>query len=139
MLALGGAFGQALGLITAKVGLSQGASPQAANWVRLLAATAAVWLVMALSGRARQTLQMWTHDRKASALTVFGALAGPIAGVWLSLVAIERAPVGVASTLMSLTPLFLLPIGRLVSQEPITLRAVAGTLLATAGVAILLQ
>ena len=139
VFALGGAFGQALGLVTAKVGLSQGASPQAANWIRLLAAATAVWLVTALSGRARQTLQMWTHDRKASALTVLGAAAGPIAGVWLSLVAIERAPLGVASTLMSLTPLFLLPIGRLVFREPITFRALAGTVLAIAGVAILLQ
>ena len=139
VFALGGAFGQALGLVTAKVGLSQRASPQAANWIRLLAAATAVWLVTALSGRARQTLQMWTHNREASALTVLGALAGPIAGVWLSLVAIERAPLGVASTLMSLTPLFLLPIGRLVFREPITFRAVAGTVLAIAGVAILLQ
>ncbi len=139
VFALGGAFGQALGLLTAKVGLSQCASPQAANWIRLLAAATAVWLVTVLCGRARQTLQMWIHDRKASALTVLGAFAGPIAGVWLSLVAIARAPVGVASTLMSLTPLFLLPIGRLVFREPITFRALAGTVLAIAGVAILLQ
>ena len=139
LFALGGAFGQALGLVTAKVGLSQGASTQAANWIRLLAAATAVWLVTALSGRARQTLHMWIHNREASALTVLGALAGPIAGVWLSLVAIERAPLGVASTLMSLTPLFLLPIGRVVFREPITFRAVAGTVLAIAGVAILLQ
>ena len=139
LFALGGAFGQALGLVTAKVGLNEGASPQAANCIRLLAAAVAVWLVTAFSGRARQTLQTWAHNRRASALTVAGALAGPIAGVWLSLVAINRAPVGVASTLMSLTPLFLLPIGRLVFQEPITFRALAGTLLAIAGVAILLQ
>jgi len=136
LFALGGAFGQALGLVTAKVGLNEGASPQAANCIRLLAAAVAVWLVTAFSG---QTLQTWAHNRRASALTVAGALAGPIAGVWLSLVAINRAPVGVASTLMSLTPLFLLPIGRLVFQEPITFRALAGTLLAIAGVAILLQ
>jgi len=139
LFAFGGACGQALGLVTAKIGLSQGASPQAANCIRLLAAAAAVWLVTVFSGRARQTLQMWTHNREASALTVLGALSGPIGGVWLSLVAIEHAPVGVASTLMSLTPLFLLPIGRLVFREPITFRAVAGTLLAIAGVAILLQ
>jgi len=139
VFALGGACGQALGLVTAKVGLSEGASPQAANCIRLLAAAVAVWLVTTLSGRARQTLRMWAHDRQASALTVAGALAGPIAGVWLSLVAINHAPLGVASTLMSLTPLFLLPIGRVVFREPVTLRAVAGTVLAIAGVAILLH
>lgn len=138
-LALGGAFGQALGLITAKAGLGHGASPQAANCIRLMAAAAAIWLVTAATGRARQSLLMWTRDRGASAYTVLGALFGPIAGVWLSLVAIERAPIGVASTLMSLTPLFLLPLGRIVFQEPITFRAVAGTIVALAGVAILLQ
>ena len=139
VFALGGAFGQALGLVTAKVGPEPRRLATGGELDPPLAAAAAVWLVTALSGRARQTRQMWTHDRKASALIVLGAVAGPIAGVWLSLVAIERAPVGVASTLMSLTPLFLLPIGRLVFREPITFRALAGTVLAIAGVAILLQ
>ena len=46
--------------------------------------------------------------------------------------------VGLA-TLMSLTPLFLLPVSRLVFHEPVTLRAVVGTLLALTGVALLLQ
>lgn len=138
-LALGGAFGQALGLITAKLGLIHGATPQAANCIRLIAAATAIWLVTTVTGRARRNLAMWTRNRRASAYTVLGALVGPIAGVWLSLVAIERAPIGIASTLMSLTPLFLLPIGRLVFLDPITFRALAGTVIAIAGVAILLQ
>ena len=139
VLALGGALGQALGLITAKVGLTQGASPQAANCIRIIAAATAIWLVTMVTGRARQSLAMWTENRRASAYTVLGALLGPIVGVWLSLVAIDRAPIGVASTLMSLTPLFLLPIGRIVFREPITFRALAGTGIAIAGVAVLLQ
>lgn len=136
---MGGAIGQALGLITAKVGLTEGASPQAANCIRLIAAATAIWLVTIVTGRARQSLAMWAGDRRAAAYTVLGALMGPIAGVWLSLVAIDRAPIGVASTLMSLTPLFLLPIGRVVFREPITLRALAGTIIAIAGVAVLLR
>lgn len=139
VLALGGAVGQALGLVTAKMGLMHGASPQSANCVRLVAAATVIWLVTTFSGRARRTLAMWTEHRRASAYTTIGALMGPIAGVWLSLIAIERTPIGVASTLMSLTPLFLLPIGRIVFHEPITFRALAGTLIAITGVAILLQ
>jgi drug/metabolite transporter (DMT)-like permease len=54
-------------------------------------------------------------------------------------VAIDRASIGVASTIMSLTPLFLIPVSRFVFREPITLRAVVGTLIALAGVALLLQ
>jgi drug/metabolite transporter (DMT)-like permease len=46
--------------------------------------------------------------------------------------------VGVASTLMSLPPVFLLPISHFVFGERIGLRAVAGTLVAIIGVAMLL-
>ena len=139
ILALGGALGQALSLITAKVGLVEGASPQAANCIRLIAAATTVWAVTAITGRARRSLAMWSDNRSASAYTVLGALMGPIAGVWLSLVAINRAPIGVASTLMSLTPLFLLPMARIVFREPVTLRALAGTIIALGGVAVLLS
>jgi drug/metabolite transporter (DMT)-like permease len=57
--------------------------------------------------------------------------------VWLSLIAVQNAPVGVASTLTSLTPVFLLPLGWLFFKERITQRAVVGTALAVAGTAIL--
>ncbi len=74
------------------------------------------------------------NGRRAKAA---GALFGPVTGVTLSLVALQLAPVGVASTLMALSPVLLLPLLRLVFKEPIRPRAVAGTLLAMAGVAIL--
>lgn len=138
LFALGGAVGQALGLVTAKIGLEQGATAQEANSIRLLAAAVAVWCFTALSGHARTSLRMWKDERRASALVILGATFGPLLGVWLSLIAIGRAPVGVASTLMSLTPLVLLPMGRVFFREPVTLRAILGTILALIGVAVLL-
>ncbi len=67
-----------------------------------------------------------------------GAVTGPFLGVTLSLVALAKAPVGIASTLMALVPVFLLPVSRFFFKEPVGLRAVAGTLLAVGGVAVLL-
>lgn len=139
LFALGGALGQALGLIIAKLGLNEGASPQEANTIRLVAAAVAIWLVTAFSGNVKQSLSMWSENTRAAVFTACGATMGPVIGVWLSLVAIDRAPIGVASTLMSLTPLFLLPVSRVVFHEPITFRALAGTALALAGVAVLLS
>jgi drug/metabolite transporter (DMT)-like permease len=57
--------------------------------------------------------------------------------VWFSLIAVQNAPVGIASTLTSLTPIMLIPLSRIVFKEAITWRAVGGTLLAVAGTAIL--
>ncbi len=70
-------------------------------------------------------------------MMIGGAFSGPFIGVTLSLVALGNAQVGVASTLMSLTPAFLLPFSAIVFKEPIWRRAVYGTVLALAGVALL--
>jgi len=66
-----------------------------------------------------------------------GAITGPVTGVWLSLIAVQLTPVGIASTLIAMTPIFLLPISRLVFKERITIRAILGTLVAFAGTALL--
>jgi drug/metabolite transporter (DMT)-like permease len=139
LLAVGGALGQALGLLTAKVGLAEGIAAQSANLVRLLGAAGAVWVAAFLTGAAHRTHALYREDRRASLFTLAGTTAGPVFGVWLSLVALSRAPLGVASTLMGLTPIFLLPVARLVFYEPISYRAVFGTLVALSGATILLR
>jgi drug/metabolite transporter (DMT)-like permease len=64
-------------------------------------------------------------------------VVGPVLGVTLSLVALSASRVGVASTLMALTPVFLLPLSWLVFRERMTWRSVVGTALAVGGVAVL--
>jgi drug/metabolite transporter (DMT)-like permease len=139
LLAAGGALGQALGLLTAKMGLAEGVSAQSANLIRLLAAAVALWIAALLIGSAGRTHSAFREDPRASLFTLAGTAAGPLLGVTLSLVAIGRAPLGIASTLMGLTPIFLLPIARLVFSEPITYRAVLGTFIALTGATILLR
>jgi drug/metabolite transporter (DMT)-like permease len=139
LYAMGGALGQALGLLTAKLGLEEGVVSQSANLIRLLAAAAAIWLAALLTGGARRTGSAFRGDGRASLFTTVGTAAGPVFGVWLSLVAIDSAPLGIASTLMGLTPVFLLPIARIVFSEPISYRAVFGTIVALGGATILLR
>ncbi len=139
LFAAGGALGQALGLLTAKLGLAEGVAPQSANLMRLLAAATAIWIAAFLTGGAHRTHSAYRNDARASVFTTAGTAAGPIFGVWLSLAAIDRAPLGIASTLMSLTPIFLLPMARLVFSEPISYRAVLGTIVALSGATILFR
>ncbi len=137
LLALGGAAGQALGMITAKLGLAGGYPALSGHVIRLGVAAAVLWLLSALQGRVGSTFRAFARDRRALALTAGGAALGPLFGVWLSLVAISLAPVGIATTLMALPPVLLLPIGRYVFGEHIGGRAALGTLVALLGVALL--
>ena len=105
----------------------------------ILAATIAIWIWAAFAGRLALTYRAFANDSRAANLMVLSAVAGPLAGVWLSLVALENASVGVASTLMSLTPIFLLPVARMLFEEPVTYRAVLGTAVALFGAALLFR
>ena len=68
-----------------------------------------------------------------------GAIIGPALGVWLSMVAIKLAPVGIASTLMALMPVTILPMTWLAYREKVSLRAIIGAVIACIGVALLFR
>ena len=137
LFALGGATGQALGLITAKFGLYGDFSPISANMIRMLAAAFTLWAFTLLRRQARPTFASLKGHPLARRNIFLGSFFGPFLGVSFSLLAIQQAPVGVASTLMALPPVFLLPISYYVFDERFGWQAVAGTLIAVTGVAIL--
>lgn len=136
LFGLGGALGQATGLITAKFGLVDGFSTTSALLIRMLAATLVLWGLAALRGRIGMTVRGWQHRRALWAILA-GTISGPFIGVWLSLVSIQLTRVGIASTLMALTPLILIPISYVLLKEHIGLRSILGTVLALVGVALI--
>jgi len=136
LFALGGALGQATGLITSRLGLVGDFSPISANVIRLLTAALIVWGITFQRGRIGFTVSQW-KNRNALRAIAGGTIFGPVFGVWLSLIAIQLARVGIASTLMSLAPIILLPLGALLFKERITPRSVVGTIIAIAGVALI--
>lgn len=129
---------QALNLVLAKQGLVGGFSPLSAVMIRMTVALVAIWALAAVQGEFGRTIRKVRADRRAAWAIVGGAFAGPFLGVWLSMAAVQAARVGIASTLMALTPVFSLPLVRLVFRERVTLRAVIGTLVAMAGVAVMM-
>jgi drug/metabolite transporter (DMT)-like permease len=140
LFAAGGMLGQAVGMVTAKLGLVGELPALSGNVIRLLAAAPLVWLPIWTSAATNPNDLGRTFKAQPRALTftVVASFTGPALGVWLSLVAVDRAPVGIATTLMSLTPVFLLPISRVVFGQPITPRALGGTVITALGVALLL-
>ena len=130
-------LGQAVGLVFSKQGMFGDFSPFQANAIRTLAAVVFVWVWPLFQGHAGATLTALREKPRAIYLIALGALAGPLLGVSLSLLAVQHAEIGVASTLMALSPVVILPISYFVFKEKIGWPAILGTVLAIAGVAIL--
>jgi drug/metabolite transporter (DMT)-like permease len=131
------ALGQAGGLVLSKQGMSGNFSPFAGTLIRMTAAILFLWGMAFFQKQVKSTFQAVREYPKALGWAAFGALFGPIVGVSASLLAIQHTEVGVASTLMALPPVFMLPISHFVFKERFGWQSVAGTLVAIAGVALL--
>lgn len=130
-------LGQAIGLVLSKQGMIGDFSPFQANAIRMLAATIFIWAWTIMEGKAGATFKAVREQPKVLRLLALGALVGPLLGVSSSLLAVQHAEVGVASTLMAFPPVILLPVSHFVFKEKVGWQAVAGTLLAIGGVAVL--
>ena len=136
VLAVCSSCAQASRYVLSKEGMRGGFPILSTNVLQILSATVAIWILALLQRKAGEAVSSLS-DRTGALASLGGAMSGPVVGVTLSLVALVLAPVGIASTLMALSPIFLLPLSRLLFKEPIRPRAVLGTLVAMAGVAIL--
>jgi drug/metabolite transporter (DMT)-like permease len=96
-----------------------------------------LWALASLQGKANQTLQRVRARPDVLRWLGMAAFTGPVLGATLSLYALQHTPVGIASTLIALPPVFLLPVSWFVFKEKFDWGAVFGTLVATGGVALL--
>ncbi len=134
VLALGGSLGQAGGLLLSKQGMA-GYAAVPATQIRMRAGIAGFVVVLAAAGwlgRFREAVR----DRAAMGYTAVGALLGPCFGVALSLYAVAHAKAGIAASLMSLSPILIIPLV-LARGERVGWAGVLGAALAVGGVAIL--
>ena len=134
---VGAGLGQAVGLLFSKMGVVGDYPTLSANMIRLVAATLGIWLIAAVRGHLRHTFTELNAHRDALATVAGGAFTGPTIGVWLSLIAVQLAPFGIAATLMALPPVLLLPVGYFWFKEKIGVWAIVGTLAAIIGTALL--
>ena len=135
LLGLGGAVGQAVGLVLSKLGKA-GYDAFAGTQIRIIAA-AVGFAVLLTALRAWPRFLAALRHPGGMGYAALGSAFGPALGVALSLVAVEYARVGVAATLMAIVPVLIIPFVILVYREKVSLRAVAGAALAVAGIALL--
>ncbi len=131
-----GAVGQASNLVAAKFGLVGDYPTISATWIRIFVAILVMWGLAGLRGEIRPTITQWRNKTAFKAI-IGGTFAGPFLGIWLSLMAVQLTKVGIASTLMALPPVLLIPISYLLFKERVSKRGIIGTIVAFIGVAVI--
>jgi drug/metabolite transporter (DMT)-like permease len=133
-----GSFCQAIGYVYAKKGMfiDGGLDPLPTTLIRMIAAMLMVWVIVLALGNWKR-IKTGVRDLKGMGFAFGGTVCGPFLGVWLSMVAAQATKIGIASTLMSLTPILIIPIVMIFNKEKISMRSIGGAILAFLGVAIL--
>ncbi len=138
-----GSVGQGVGLVLSKYGMINAApaghplDPLSATLMRMMAAIVfflIAVLVMRKTGEVRGALS----DKEGMKATLAGTIIGPFLGVWTFMVAVTYAKAGVAATLGSLMPVFIILVVYVLYRQKTSWRGVAGAVIAIVGVAILM-
>lgn len=131
------ALSQSVALVLSRVALTRTSVDSLQSTILRLAAAVVVLAVWSLLRRkpllSRSVFRAQPHLWATLAAATF---IGTYLAMWLQQVSISLAPAGIVQTLLSASPLFILPIAALQRQK-ITPRAVLGALLALGGVALL--
>lgn len=136
--ALIGATGQAVGLIFAKNAFNEGdMSGFLASFVRIASAVVIIYPLALITNRYKNPIRQYMNDKRALLFTAIGSVIGPYLGITFSMIAVSHAKVGIASTLMAMSPIIMLPMIRYYYKEKLSWISIAGAVIAVSGIAIL--
>jgi len=130
-----GMTGQAVGLVLSKYGMGE-YNAFSATQIRIFAGLIGFTILLFyLKGWGR--LMASFKDIPAMRTSAAGSVLGPFLGVYLSLLAIQNTSTGIASTIIMIVPVLIIPFSILLFKEKINLREIIGAIIAVAGTAIM--
>ncbi|MCK8061089.1 MULTISPECIES: DMT family transporter [unclassified Fusibacter] len=132
LFAFAGALGQAVGFIIGKIGMGT-YSAFASTQIRIIAGIAGFLLIYLIRGNWSGLVAGFKHKKAMVSVTI-GSFFGPFLGVSFSLLALQYTHPGVASTLMSITPILLIPIAIFYKKEKVHLKEMFGAFITIIGV-----
>lgn len=134
LYAFGGAVGQAAGLVLSKFGM-QGYDPFAATQIRIIAGTAGFAVLVTFMGRWRKIFRAFIHLPAMTGITI-GSFFGPFLGVSFSLLAVKYTLTGIASTIMAIVPVLIIPPAVWIYKQKVTPLEIIGAIVSVCGVAL---
>jgi drug/metabolite transporter (DMT)-like permease len=131
-----GTLAQGAAFVLASKGVAGGFPPLSAALLRITAGVIALWALIVLQRKVHSTLAIF-EDRRLMLLLAGAAVSGPVIAGTLLMLSFQFVPVGVSTTLSHTTAIVLIPVGYFIFKERITPRAIIGTLITIAGIAVL--
>ncbi|HRW63364.1 MAG TPA: DMT family transporter [Bacteroidales bacterium] len=134
LLAFGGAVGQGSGLVLSKFGM-QDFDPFAATQIRVITGFTGFAILFFFLKRWKKVGEAIKNKSAMKRLGI-GAFFGPFLGVSFSLLSVKYTTTGVASTIMAIVPVLIIPPAVIFFKERITPKEIIGSIIAVAGVAL---
>ncbi|BEG98702.1 DMT family transporter [Bacteroides sedimenti] len=148
LFGIGAGVGQGVGLVLSKVGMNyykmavpanvidfSNLMPFASTYIRAITGTLGYLTVMWYR-KQFHTIPRVIHDGKGMNAALWATIFGPFVGVSLSLMAVQHTEAGIASTLMALTPIFIIIPSHLLFKQKITLKEIVGAIISVIGVSL---
>lgn len=148
LFGIGAGIGQGVGLVLSKVGMNhyemsipigeemvKSLLPFASTFIRAVTGAIGFLCVMGVQKKFH-SLSVVFRDYKGMGAALGTTIAGPFIGVSLSLMAVQYTEAGIASTLMALTPIFILWPAHLLFHQQVTLKEIMGAFISVIGVSL---
>lgn len=137
-LALFAALTLSIGMITTKQALHLGMTTLPLAFWRNLVASLALWGVGIFLHHVHKACTALFEKPILIKYLLVGCLFGPAGGIWISCVALQRLPAGVAATLIGLQPVAILIVSGIWERRVPVKGSIIGACVACAGAALLL-
>ena len=148
LFGIGAGVGQGVGLVLSKVGMNyyemsipsgeamvSDLMPFASTFIRAVTGAIGFLCVMAMQ-KQFHTLATSVRDRKGMNAALWATITGPFIGVSLSLMAVQYTEAGIASTLMALTPVFIIWPSYFFFKQKVTFKEIVGACISVVGVSL---
>lgn len=133
LLALGGALGQAAGLVISKKGMGD-YNAFAASQIRVLTGVVGFIFILTFMKRWPRFKAALKNPPAMKRITL-GAFFGPFLGVSFSLLAVQHTQAGIAATLMAISPVLIIAPSVILFKEKVNWKEILGAVITVTGVA----
>ena len=148
MYGIGAGMGQGVGLVLSKVGMNyysislgqaggyiHTAMPFSSTFIRAITGTVGFIVLISLR-KQLHTVPFALKDRKGMNAALLATFTGPFIGVSLSLMATQYTEVGIASTIMALTPIMIIWPAHILFKQKISVKEIIGAIISVIGVSL---